>query len=783
VQLQLLEKAFLQAEKSFVEKNRESTKISLFMMKKKMIKIPEILDGFLVTNSYELLTADDKAKMDANLDRLLGYSSNANEETSIATSNSSSKQSQEPQPQPDLPTPPTQPVIVATAPAAATAPVAVLLPLTAENLFQQKKKVSSSSAAASSPKRNHLINWESLATTSVDSATLNNSFDSETTKESTATIQLSRKKSLSQIAGDDHSNNSSQENLSSALSSLSMASCVDDDEEEVKKGKKKLSSPATASLASVPATPSVCSANLPLFTALSPDYILPKGSLQVMKRQFILRPFSEPVSYGKFRMKYPIVIKRLPFPSSSIPKDTVDSREKHIKLDEFEASLKELEILKKLGSYPTILYCYGYLKQFSHNKKTSDSITAASSSTVASSRQELQFIYEFPTYGNLENLLFDFALFPLNSPTSKLPMPLLLAWCCDLLDALQFLHYRGMAFNNLQLGNILLFENMKLKLSNFTKVKSVLILEEIPYLNEESQALIPELNNDFSDLVNCLLQIFLPCTEMELLTQYLVKYSKEKLFASVILPEQLNNAVPSSQQLQQQQDYSRLSSSSKKLFKHLSLTSASSSSNSLPKQLEANNNSNCFESKFYDLLVSLVQRKDLKLTARQLFNSFYQLMEETFEGDPRDKISTYRKPIRKLEKLIKAQWKGFEEVEGSFCSEDESEEMFQTMEEQKKDCLLRSFPQPAPNKEELVIDYRRNLVYWLIKDLSPLLSVAQAEDMATTFIYHGLTSKEMICYYFSISASSTNSNFFSFLNNKMRIDKKLGDRLLISLLN
>jgi hypothetical protein len=778
VQLQLLEKAFLQAEKSFVEKNRESTKISLFMMKKKMIKIPEILDGFLVTNSYELLTADDKAKMDANLDRLLGYSCNVNEETSIATTAASSKQSQESQQPPELPTPPQQPVGVATAAPApvAAAPVAVLLPLTAENLFQQKKKTSS--LAASSPKRNHLINWESLATTSVDSATLNNSFDSETTKESTATIQLSRKKSLSQTAGDDDSNNSSQENLSSALSSLSMASCENDD---VKGKKSKVSSPATSSLASVPATPSVCSSNLPLFTALSPDYILPKGSLQVMKRQFILRPFSEPVSYGKFRMKYPIVIKRLLFPSASIPKDTVDSREKHIKLDEFESSLKELEILKKLGSYPTILYCYGYLKQFSQNKKTSDSIT--SSSTVASSRQELQFIYEFPTYGNLENLLFDFTLFPLNSPASKLPMSLLLAWCCDLLDALQFLHYRGMAFNNLQLGNILLFDNMKLKLSNFTKVKSVLILEEIPYLNEEAQALIPELNNDFTDLVHCLLQIFLPCTELELLTQYLVKYSKEKLFASVILPEQLNTPIPTSQQLlQQQQDYSRLSSSSKKLFKHLSLTSASSSSNSLPKQLEAAN-MNCFETKFYDLLVSLVQRKDLKLTARALFNSFYQLMEETFEGDPRDKISNYRKPIRKLEKLIKAQWKGFEEVDGSFCSEDESEEMFQTMEEQKKDSLLSSFPQPAPSKDELVIDYRRNLVYWLIKDLSPLLSVAQAEDMATTFIYHGLTSKEMICYYFSISASSTNSNFFSFLNNKLRLDKKLGDRLLQSLLN
>jgi serine/threonine protein kinase len=391
---------------------------------------------------------------------------------------------------------------------------------------------------------------------------------------------------------------------------------------------------------------------------------------------------------------------------------------------------------------------------------------------------------------------------------------LILAWIVDLLDALQFLHLRGIVHQQLTLENVLLFENMKVKLGNFTKAKSVLILDEIPFVHEETQLTIPEYAKDLTQFSQLVLQILHKVTAKDL-QLLLASNSREKLFQNVLIrgPYSSTPALtsssssPSLSSLAAAGNSSQSSSAANRLSHKFSLSNLASalpipptslSSTPVPpplptaavlqdSQMQAGGD---FEKKLCSLLIVAGQdfpAKNRKHT-KQLFEDFFALMEEHFLGDPRDKDSIYRKPIKRMEMFLRVHWKGYENQQDDAselsslapsvgrsssleeCGQEEGKEVSQpsngpsgvdssmhsmVMDQpryynvsfnvlsKKKGQLeetKRSLTNQTQEGEEIFIDHRRNLVYWLIKELS--CSLVVAEEIALALTHHGVMHKD-----------------------------------------
>lgn len=139
------------------------------------------------------------------------------------------------------------------------------------------------------------------------------------------------------------------------------------------------------------------------------------------------------VCLGTLRHRYKVAIKTLKR-SSDARKD--EQRKRLIE--------KEMLIAKYLGSYPTIPVCYGFV--------TMDSC--------------IQVVLELAPYGSLSLLLKDSQSFPI------VPVALKIAWLSDLADAVRFLHSKEIMHKNICADNILVFEKLRLKLSDFGPEKS-----------------------------------------------------------------------------------------------------------------------------------------------------------------------------------------------------------------------------------------------------------------------------------------------------------------------
>jgi hypothetical protein len=137
------------------------------------------------------------------------------------------------------------------------------------------------------------------------------------------------------------------------------------------------------------------------------------------------------VFLGAFRRRYKVAIKTL----RNLDDPYAENKKKSIE--------NELLLMKFLGSYPTILSCYGYIMK----------------------EDSLQIVLELAPYGSLDAMLRD------KNNYRGFPLHLMLAWLCDLADAIKFLHSRGIKHRDIKAENMLVFERFRIKLCDFGPAK------------------------------------------------------------------------------------------------------------------------------------------------------------------------------------------------------------------------------------------------------------------------------------------------------------------------
>ncbi len=70
---------------------------------------------------------------------------------------------------------------------------------------------------------------------------------------------------------------------------------------------------------------------------------------------------------------------------------------------------------------------------------------------------------ELSPYGSFINLIYDQATFPAGS----FPTQLIVAWLCDMCEAIAYIHGKGVTHHNIRAENFLVFPKLRLKLCNF----------------------------------------------------------------------------------------------------------------------------------------------------------------------------------------------------------------------------------------------------------------------------------------------------------------------------
>ncbi len=137
------------------------------------------------------------------------------------------------------------------------------------------------------------------------------------------------------------------------------------------------------------------------------------------------------VYLGTFRRKYKVAIK------------TIRNNEDPYAENKKKSIENELLLMKFLGSYPTILSCYGYTME----------------------NDSLQIILELAPFGSLDQMLRDKNIF------KSFPTHLSIAWLCDLADAIKFLHSKGIKHRDIKAENMLVFDKFHVKLCDFGPAK------------------------------------------------------------------------------------------------------------------------------------------------------------------------------------------------------------------------------------------------------------------------------------------------------------------------
>lgn len=159
---------------------------------------------------------------------------------------------------------------------------------------------------------------------------------------------------------------------------------------------------------------------------------LPPSDLVVSSVQIGKGGFGE-VFLGNFKNRYRVAVKTVKFVDE-------EGKANNTSLKSIE---NELLLMKYLGNYPTILTCYGFV----------------------SDDQSFQGVLELAPYGSLDAILRDTRNYP------SLPLPLVVAWLCDLADALKFIHSRDIKHRDIKAENMLVFERFRVKLCDFGPAK------------------------------------------------------------------------------------------------------------------------------------------------------------------------------------------------------------------------------------------------------------------------------------------------------------------------
>ena len=137
------------------------------------------------------------------------------------------------------------------------------------------------------------------------------------------------------------------------------------------------------------------------------------------------------VYLGNYKRKFKVAIKTI---------RNLNDAQAEIKRRSIE---NELLLMKYLGNYPTVLSCYGYVMLGS----------------------SMQIVLELAPYGSLDKVVRDVQSFP------SFPFSLVIAWLCDLADAMKFLHSKNIKHRDIKAENLLIFDNLHLKLCDFGPAK------------------------------------------------------------------------------------------------------------------------------------------------------------------------------------------------------------------------------------------------------------------------------------------------------------------------
>eukprot|EP01040_Poterioochromonas_malhamensis_P010136 gene10136-11021_t len=150
------------------------------------------------------------------------------------------------------------------------------------------------------------------------------------------------------------------------------------------------------------------------------------------------------VFLGSFKGRYRIAIKTVRRPQSANTAGKVNGPTGNTAIDTALKSIEnELLLMKYLGNYPTILTCYGFI----------------------SDDASFSVVLELAAYGSLDVILRDNRNYP------ALPLSLVIAWLCDLADALKFIHSKEIKHRDIKAENLLVFERFRVKLCDFGPAK------------------------------------------------------------------------------------------------------------------------------------------------------------------------------------------------------------------------------------------------------------------------------------------------------------------------
>lgn len=299
----------------------------------------------------------------------------------------------------------------------------------------------------------------------------------------------------------------------------------------------------------------------------------------------------------------------------------------------------------------------------------------------------MQIVYELAPYGSLDNILRA-------NRVQSFPLSLIIAWLSDLADAIQFLQSKGVVHGDIRTENILVFERMDTKLCNFSTAEAI-----VPTNNNNSavfgqsrQQNQPSFATDMTGFFHTAMHIFTSKTfeDVEKLFLGTTKLFREKKLQEYLLQRPFAESTT-------------------------------------------------FH-KLYNVLVQSIdysQHQNMKEISVQLF----ALLEEYFDGDPREPLNEYYKKLQRFELLIKSHVTNLVPLPPRSRLR---QKLFgsSTFIRNQQNYPLEALAEINSDK---VMDPRTKLAEWFLEEFS--CSFVEAEELSTYFMRNGIGSKDDLLRY------------------------------------
>lgn len=351
---------------------------------------------------------------------------------------------------------------------------------------------------------------------------------------------------------------------------------------------------------------------------------------------------------------------------------------------------KEIALLKYVGSHPTILTCHGYIMN----------------------GNVFQTVYELAPFGSLDRILLETKV--------QFPLSLIIGWLYDIADAMAFLHSKGLIHNAISAENVLVFERLEVKLCNFQSITSTL-----PTTDSFSKVALKDnridhpsvFSADFSGFFNTVLQIFSGKGHLLGLAECMPKMERDKRLEETLLSRPFHEF-----------------SCATRLYHVLTAFTAyeHTSKPGSPNTVTATNNSPSNIANNKKRISSLPASSDL---SHQLFS----ILEEFFEGDPREPFNELFRRLQRYELLLKSRIIDFVPLPQKSRHRQKIFGSTMLRKDSSDHSLLAIQEQQLQNPAQKILDPRTQLIEWFYQDFKA--SYPCAEELATYSLRNGIYSK------------------------------------------